>query len=358
MANRHRHTLVTDVTGVEQCLAWVHILVGAVPLLQDVKPRTAFVRAVAQLVYHPEGELKLQLVCEPTARLLRSHRIAVLNNMDPNSFVDVSRLFQFLDIREDQRNRAEKILRIRMQDILVCLPRALNGWTEAELVIPAQSDIDPPTYKSISELSPDRRLFYLSDKKRKERVVFQLPQNIVAAITTDARFPLDLCCVHLETVNTSKFMFVCYSSAMVNSAKVLDMGEEEAFIADIVYKANAEVNSRGVRPESDILSKLPRSKKVRVNPNYQWLPVGEDGRFLLGAPHYPNKGSPGDGSVSALKWCLWLNILGASAPPVKTRVARMDDVTSFSHPIKLLVYKNPFHLVVQGLTCAESATKT
>jgi hypothetical protein len=258
--------------------------------------------------------------------------------IDPNSFVNVPKLFEFLEIPDSSHERALGLLRVRMADIITCLPRALNGWTGATLV---DTENGPTAYAAISTMSPDRRQFYLQDKKRLERMVYGLPISTVTSLTVDPSYPLDICCHHW---NSPYPMYVFYSSKIVDPVK-RQKSDVPAEIDRLAVLAMNAITTSGARVLEDIVSKLPRARFLRHNTNYQWLPISANGLPMFGPPNYPNKGIVPQGAILTIDWYRWFNIV--SQDP-STRVARFS-VSRFGEHEEYFVYKNTYHLVIQKL---------
>jgi hypothetical protein len=265
--------------------------------------------------------------------------------IEPNSFVDTQKLFDYLEIPETSRPRAEDLLRVRMVDILTCLPRALNGWTPAPQV---ENDREaPPFYAAISDMSPDRRRFYLADKRRAKRMVMWIDSRDTALLTVNPRYPIDLCCVHFDREYP---MYVYYSSQITTPAKIGSDGTEH----HLGRLGHAAIVDRGVRLDESLLAQLPRSKLLREKKNYAWLRIALDGSPMLSADQYPNNGSAGLGAIKTIDWYLWFSILGCS---VRSRVARFS-VKTFDVTEHYFVYKNTYHTVIQKLRTDNSVLQS
>lgn len=198
---------------------------------------------------------------------------------------------------------------------------------------------DPPqSYESSSLMSPDRRAFYLKDKNG-TREVHQIPSNMAAAVTVDARFPIDLCCTHI--INEKK-MHVFFSSKMINVAKIAGEDEHLGVIAGL---ANEHINSKSHVANSSIMKSLPRRKGMRSQPGYSAIPLSSTGQIQVDPSSYPVIGDTPEPAygLSTKDWYVWLSIILETSGGVRTTIMQIpDDKTYF-------VLRNAYHIVVQEL---------
>lgn len=200
----------------------------------------------------------------------------------------------------------------------------------------------PTTYASSSEMSPDRREFYLSHKSG-SRTVYSIMATDVASFTSDARMPIDLCCVHTPSTPTlgEKVTYIFFSSKMINVAKVKD---EQSNLSKVAKAALEAIKKNYVRLDDSITSRLPRKKAMRVQTGYDLIPLDSNtGALLLDESHYPasNDSEKSLHSLSTQEWYVWFSIL-LEYPGNKTTVMTFENE-------KYFVLQNNYHLVVHKL---------
>lgn len=199
----------------------------------------------------------------------------------------------------------------------------------------AQYSENPPAiYTSSSLMSPDRRELYLGHKSG-IRSVHKLPDDITTQISSDARHPIDLCCVHEN-------MFVYFPSTVINVAKVKDF--DPAFSKSLGELAIAAHTQLKTSSKLGDISNLPRKKEMRNQKGYDRIPLDPlTGELKLDSKSYPilPETVQPKFTLSTKDWYVWLAILNECAD---SRVALME-----FNGHNYFMLSNSYNLVIQRL---------
>lgn len=182
----------------------------------------------------------------------------------------------------------------------------------------------PRVYESSSAMSPDRRELYLSHKSG-VRTVVELDEETTKSITTDARFPLDLVCVHHEI---GKIAFACYSSKMLRVAKIQAASADSELAVRVIKQLNTVTNLN--RLPEDVLQRLPRKTGMRKASGYDRIPVSEEGAVLLSEEYYPvlPTSKTATQSLNTDRWYVWFSII-ADFNNNRTTIVQVDSKKFF-----------------------------
>lgn len=195
----------------------------------------------------------------------------------------------------------------------------------------------PATYENSSLMSPDRRVLYLSHKTG-VRTVHPIKAADIPNITTDARMPIDLCCVHRD--NGIENTYVFYSSKMITVAKQQEEREDLGKLGTMAVQAIA---AKPIKLDLKTLKNLPRKKETRHQNGYNKIPVNEAGEVMLNGEHYPilPESKRTTYTLDTATWYVWLAIL----------MEYGDNFTTvFEHNgHNYFAIQNPYNMVVQML---------
>jgi len=182
----------------------------------------------------------------------------------------------------------------------------------------------PRIYESSSAMSPDRRELYLSHKSG-ARTVSELDEETTKSITKDARFPLDLVCVHHDI---GKIAFACYSSKMLKVAKIQPASDNTATAIKAIRQLSTITTA--TRLPEDILQRLPRKTGMRKADNYDRIPISDEGAVLVSEDYYPTFSSSKKTtqSLNTDRWYVWFSIV-ADFSNNRTTLVKCDSKVFF-----------------------------
>ena len=267
--------------------------------------------------------------------------------MERYPFLDTDKLFALLDIEEDKKDQALQITRARIRDLLLTLRHinrkkapVLVGEGPPKTTVPLMYSMsEPTTYQTSSELSPDRRRFYLSGRAS-DRQVSRLGTRALTKLTEDPRYPIDLCCFHMGSENP---MLVYFSSKIVNVAKVSD---QMSFADNLGVSAKIKLLAEGAALNvPSIVARLPRRTERRYQKGYNKIPLTERGELLLDPDSYPYVTEP-DLFLDTNTWYGIFTILGVDYP---MRFGLFSTLLSQEEKEIWFTVQNPYHLVIQRI---------